>query len=56
MLHVHFAHETGYDRMQHMPVTLPFLLLRVASFCFHGAKLYPAESVLLPLHKRSIVT
>lgn len=29
--------------MQHMPVTLPLFLPRVASFHFHAAKLYLAE-------------
>lgn len=53
MLHVHLAHQTGYEGMQHVAVTVLLFLLSIASFRFHGAKLYPAESVLFPLHKCS---
>lgn len=53
MLHVHLSHQTGYEGMQQMAVTVLLFLLSRACFCFHGAKLYPAEPALFPLHKCS---
>lgn len=41
---------TGYEGMPHMAVTVLLFILSTASFCFHVAKLSPAESVLFPLH------
>lgn len=43
----------GHEGMQHTAVTALLFLLSIASFCFHGAKLCPAEAVLFPLHKCS---